>query len=285
MIKKRSKKKPKPTLAKSTFRRVRGFRPKLSKHVFLSESQLPTNKRISSLVAHADDLALNAGRTVFAMARKSRKNNVHSFVLMSGQRAILNEASAKRRAAIRRVEAAKEAKILGAKSHFLRLSFYEGKRVSAKDVESLSRELEKQNPEILLIPHSLDMSHPDHFFSHKLGVAVAKELVLKTGRPIEVWECESVWDPIPNTAVNTYVLNSARASKVQSEALSVHKSQMSRTPFDRINKAESFKRRMLLGEALAGFGNKPKKIPDAEAFIRYRLVKKKGKVAKEPIVA
>ena len=90
MIKKSSKKKPNLTLAKSTFRRVRCFRPKAPKPVFLRERQLPTNKHISVLVAHADDLALNAGRTVFAMARKSRKNAVHSFVLMSGQRAVLN---------------------------------------------------------------------------------------------------------------------------------------------------------------------------------------------------
>lgn len=285
MLIKSRKAKSKGSVARGAFRRVASFRAKVSNPVFLNASQLPTNKRICSLVAHADDLALNAGRTTFALTRKSRHNNFHSFVLMSGQRAVLGEKNSRRRAAIRRVEAAKEAKLLGAKSHFLRLSYYEQKKVSARDVERLSGELEKQRPEILLIPHSMDRSHPDHFFSHKLGVAVAKELVLKTGKPMEVWECGSVWDPIPNTLVNTYALSSARASEAQAKALLVHKSQMSRTPFDKINKAESFKRRMLLGEALAGFGKKPKKIPDADAFIRYKFVRKKGKVMKQEIAA
>lgn len=44
-----------------------------------------------------------------------------------------------------------------------------------------------------------------------------------------------------------------------------------------------FKRRLLLGEKLAGFGNRPKKIPDAEAFIRYRFARKNGKVVRQPI--
>lgn|GEM_PF-28871 len=228
------------------------------------EHTLPRGKRIAVISPHPDDSAISAGGIMSLLAPH---NEVTTLVMTSGHRATMRAKAKAQRVKARKAEARAEAEALCVGCRFLDLSFYESKRIGAADEAKVFKELKKLDPHIVLLTSPED-SHPTHSMSTQLVTRAVKRLVEKRGSTVELWHYESPWWLFRPGDFNAFVPLPPKAVRKKLAAIRKHKSQVKRTPYDKVAESIALMRGITVPEqAMGGFGSLlPKHETHAEVF-------------------
>lgn len=248
----------------------------LTDFTIYAKNSLPYNKNIVVISPHPDDSSISVGGTVSMLAKN---NNVHIFVMTSGFRAAIPLLSKRDKIKLRHKEAIEEAKILGAKTHFLNLDFYESGKISGSDDNKLFKIINKLSPDMVFLSLRED-EHPTHKLSTELTLKVLKKYVKHAKKIVETWYYETPWSLFTSKAFNTVVQIPSVFMKNKIQAVKCHKSQTQRTTFDQVAKAMSIMRGAIVPEQILGlYGAKPPKLEKhAEVFSVSRITFKENLV-------
>jgi len=224
----------------------------------LTEQDTPSGKYITVISPHPDDASISMGGFISAL---SKKNRVHSIIMTTGYRSVVNGMRPEEVIKIREKEAREESKILGATPLFFRAEFYDSKNESAalqSDTDRLSRVLARTKPDLLFLPHEHDQ-HPTHSHSRAIALdALAKyQSKNKKKQDISVYGYEGLWSLFSEGEFNTVFAYDESLMKKKLKAISAQKSQLSRTGFDVAAKSLARLRASIVPEqALVGYGAK-----------------------------
>jgi glucosamine-6-phosphate deaminase len=233
------------------------------------EKTLPTNKNIVIISPHPDDSAIGVGGIVSML---SPHNKVTTLVMTSGHRAQIQGKTKTQRTKIRRDEAKEEADILGVDYKCLNLNFYEANKIDKSDEQKIYSTLKKLDPDIIFQVTPKDL-HPTHQMSTELVTSALRKLVSEKKRVIEVWHYESPWWLFQPGDFNAFVQLSDKAVKNKVKAVEAHRSQTSRTPYDKLAEALAVVRGATVPEQVLGkYGETPPKLKlHAEVFAISRF--------------
>ncbi len=233
------------------------------------EKTLPTDKNIVVVSPHPDDSAIGVGGIVSML---SPNNKITTLVMTSGHRAQIHDKTKPQRIKIRRDEAKDEAGILGVDCEYLNLDFYEANKIGKKDEQKIYGALKRLDPDIIFQVTPKDL-HPTHQLSTELVTSALRKFVSEKKRVVEVWHYESPWWMFQPGDFNAFVQLSDEAVKNKVRAVKAHKSQTTRTPYDKLAEALAVVRGATVPEqVLCHYGATPPKLKlHAEVFAISRF--------------
>lgn len=204
---------------------------------FYTSKNLPRNTRVCVFGPHPDDAAISLGGTLHMLTRPHEKNNVFSFALTSGHRGVGNHhdpkinrrLTPKIRAYIRKRETRAADKIIGIKTNFLDMDFYEKGKITALDMKKAEEALQAVKPKIIFMPAHGDIKQETHQFSHELLKRAINNYVRKTGEPLEIWFYETPYYSLSPRMLNVEVELAEKSNSAKIASLGKLKSQTART--------------------------------------------------------
>lgn len=240
------------------------------------ERNLPRGKRIITVSPHPDDSVIAAGGTLAMLAKN---NDLTSLVMTSGYRAWIPGKTKDERIKIRINEAMSEAKTIGCDIRFLNMDFYENRRISSGDLKVFFKILKELDPEIIFTAPT-DDQHPTHKMSTEIVFRSLQKYIGKRRPFIEVWQYETPWSLFALGAFNVLVQIPEKVNKKKLAAIRKHRSQLKRTPYDKVSEALSLLRSSVVSEQILGeYGKMPPKLsPYAEVFSLSRKTHSLGLV-------
>lgn len=240
------------------------------------ERNLPRGKRIITVSPHPDDSVIAAGGTLTMLAKN---NDLTSLVMTSGYRAWIPDKTQEERIRIRTNEAMREAKTIGCDIRFLNMDFYENQKISSGDLQVFLKILKELKPEIVFTAPTEDQ-HPTHKLSTEVVFRSLQKYIGKRQPFVEVWQYETPWSLFALGAFNVLVQIPEKAHKRKLAAIRKHRSQLKRTPYDKVSEALSLLRSSVVGEQILGqYGKIPPNIsPYAEVFSLSRKTRSLGLV-------
>jgi len=247
--------------------RISGFH---AGYFILDADTAPQGRRILVVSPHPDDAPISCGGT---MALLAPHNKMVTAVMSTGHRAFIYGTEREERIAMREAESTRESKVFGVEPRFLRLSFYDRNyEIHPEDIEAFRVLLSELTPDWIFLPHAGDQ-HPAHIASRSIALEAVKQHLHRTGGTMEAWDYEGPWAMFAKGEFNTIVSISPPYFMKKTQAIRVHESQVSRTPYDVAAESLARLRSSLVPEAeLAGYGAKPPKLePYLELFHRDTL--------------
>jgi glucosamine-6-phosphate deaminase len=244
--------------------RISGFHSGL---FIMSADTVPAGRRAVVVSPHPDDAPISLGATI---AMISQQNRVVSAVMSTGHRSFIYGTQRGERISLREAEVVRESRTLGAEPRFLRLPFYDSNyEVSERDLEIFGSLLAEIDPDWVFLPHHGD-SHPAHVASRRIAGEAIRRFLAGTRKTIELWNYEGPWALFNRGDFNTIVSVPRVPFERKLQAIRVHESQVTRTPYDVAAESLARLRAALVPEsALAGFGAQPPRLdPYLELFFR-----------------
>ncbi len=203
---------------------------------------------------HPDDASISAGGTLGSWSGKVKPIVV---AMTSGHRAEQESVSRENRQTCRMQELQRECEDLSVDLLCPELDFYDGNQFfSSGDVLKLIDLLQKNRPQICMIPN-LDDRHPTHrSCSYMVREAIRSAFKTRMLRTLEVWEYEGPWFLHSPENMNLVVALSEEAMERKLKAIRRHQSQIRRTAYDQGAVGLSRYRAVTLPElCLTGFGS------------------------------
>ncbi len=226
------------------------------------------NKKIIAISPHADDIAIACGGT---LAILSATNIITPILFFTGHRGVDTSTRAEA-IALREKEMTCEAKILNIQAPvFLRLASYENdnQETIIRDITHVTRELEKQNPEIIFLPWQHD-SQP----RHQLASIMAQAALKKTNLSPTLFFYETTWRQFGALDFNVGFILDEHIMTKKLQAIRAHQSQLERTAFDVAAQNLARLRAVTVPEQrIQGYGHQTTQvhIPYLEVFLKRRL--------------
>jgi len=156
----------------------------------------------------------------------------------------------------RQQECQVEARLLGARVHFLNGVFYESRAFEEEDVVALLALLDEIQPAWVLAPSEED-PHPTHALSRQIADEALHRHLQQRSSPLDVWTTEGPWYQHPREQVNTWLSLSPEAEARKQKAILAHKSQVARVPFHKGAQALARLRGVTFSESHLGASRKP----------------------------
>ena len=238
------------------------------------EQSLPKNKNILIFSPHPDDSSISAGGTITLLAHN---NKVEIIVMTEGHRAFIPGLTKAEKIKQRVIEAKNEAKQLGVACTCLSLSFYDKGKINKPDIKTILNILKKKKPDIIFLAPRED-HHPTHRQSTEIIMSALKEYQKDKVNIMELWHFETPWSMFSPGEFNTVVGLSKKVIQNKVKAIKMHKSQIERTPFDKVSQAMALMRAAVVPEQILGtYGQVPSKFASfAEIFSIKRFNPSKG---------
>jgi LmbE family N-acetylglucosaminyl deacetylase len=229
------------------------------------KSEIPQNKKIIVFSPHPDDDAIGMGGTIIELVKNG--NKVLCVYITSGvsaRNAVKGDMPVEEKEKIRRTEAERASKILGANIHFLNIPYFHGLTVKNEHVEKIIKLLEKENPDVIFAPHKHER-HPTHKASMSIVLRALERCNLTNLN--EIWFYEIV---TPIRTPNIIITFGKEVMEKKIEAIKAHKSQIDRRRYDIGIKGLNTFRGILKDSILGvGYGSlSSKEIIYGEAFIK-----------------
>jgi len=236
------------------------------------KAEIPWNKKIIVFSPHPDDDAIGMGGTIIELVKNG--NNVLCVYITSGvsaRNAVKGDMPVKEKEKIRRIEAESASRILGTSIHFLNLLYFHGLKVKKEHIEEIIKLLEKENPDVVFLPHQHER-HPTHKASTSIALRALKRSNLTNLN--ELWFYEIV---TPLRTPNIIITFGEEVMEKKIEAIKAHESQIKRRRYDigikGLNTFRGILRDSILGVGYGGFSNR--EIIYGEAFYKKLKVKHK----------
>jgi LmbE family N-acetylglucosaminyl deacetylase len=228
------------------------------------------------LSPHCDDASLNYGGGIISFSKAG--GDIHIINVSPGYKAPFPTIKGnqphdiERKVDIRKKEGQREARILGARFHFLDLRrLYEEKRIAGEEAKRLYQLLDQINPKTLVIPGPFD-THPDHrnVRTMSLNWAAAKA---NSGTSIVIVEAPSMWGSIPETHL-THLLEMDKPTFGQRlRAQKAHVSQYTRTDFPSVSTHKARANAIVGGELVHGLVEKTPQLKPTEMYSQHVIMK------------
>jgi LmbE family N-acetylglucosaminyl deacetylase len=229
------------------------------------KSEIPQNKKIIIFSPHPDDDAIGMGGAIIELVK--RANKVLCVYLTSGvsaRNAVKGDTSVEEKEKIRRTEAEQASKILGMNIRFLNIPYFHGLTVKNEHIEEIIKLLEKENPDVVFVPHQHER-HPTHKASTSIVIRALKRCDLTNLN--EIWFYEIV---TPIRTPNTIITFGEEVMDKKLEAIRAHDSQIERRRYDigikGLNTFRGILKDNILGVRYGGLSNR--EIIYGEAFYK-----------------
>jgi len=232
------------------------------------KSDIPRNKKVIIFSPHPDDDAIGMGGTIIELVKKG--NKILCMYITSGvsaRNAVKGDIPIEEKEKKRIIEAEQASKVLGTNIHFLNLPYFYGLTVKNEHIEKIIGLLEKENPDVVFVPHQHER-HPTHKASTSIVILALKRCDL--ANLDEIWFYE-ILSPIRTP--NTIITFGEEVMNKKLEAIRAHESQIERRRYDigikGLNTFRGILKDSILGVGYGGLSNR--EIIYGEAFYKKML--------------